>query len=195
MTTKQTDEENWMKTWKTLKRTPVLRLNKFFAVETHVVELPDGRVIEDWPWVITPDYANAVAVTDEGRFVVFRQVKYGIEGSSWAPVGGYLEPGEDPLAGAKRELLEETGYTADQWDFLGSYRVDANRGAGTAYFYLARGARRVTQRDADDLEEQVLHELSRAEIETALREGDFKVLAWMAIMAQALRRLDELNPA
>ena len=176
-----------MKTWKTLSRTPVLHTGKYLSVEYHTVELPDGRVIADWPWVITPDYVNVVAVTAEGRFLAFRQVKYGVEGTSLAAIGGYMEPGEDPLTAVQRELLEETGFTAPEWEYLGTYRVDANRGAGMANFYLARGAQRVTVRNADDLEEQELLELTRAEIELALRQGEFKVLAWAAIMALALQ--------
>ena len=176
-----------MKTWKTLSRTPILNTGKFLSVEYHTVELPDGRVITEWPWVITPDYVNVAAVTPEGRFLAFRQVKYGVEGTSLAAIGGYMEPGEDPLAAVRRELLEETGYTAPQWENLGAYRVDANRGSGMAHFFLARGAQRVAERDADDLEEQQLLELTRAEIELALSQGEFKVLAWAAIMALALQ--------
>ena len=177
-----------MQTWKTLSRTPILQLGKYLALENHVVELPDGRVITDWPWIITPDYVNVAALTPEGRFLVFRQVKYAVVGESLAPVGGYLEPGEDPLAAAQRELREETGYAADEWHSLGGYRVDANRGAGTGHFFLARGAVPVTARDADDLEEQVLLQLTRADVEAALAAGEFKVMAWMAIMALALLR-------
>ena len=176
-----------MKTWKTLSRTPILNTGKYLSVEFHTVELPDGRIINQWPWVITPDYVNVVAMTVEERFLVFRQVKYGVEGTSLAAVGGYMEPGEDPLAAVQRELLEETGCTAPEWESLGAYRVDANRGSGMAYFFLARGAQRAAARDADDLEEQELLELSRAEIELALRQGEFKVLAWAAIMALALQ--------
>ena len=119
----------------------------------------------------------------------FRQFKYAVEGVSLAPVGGYLEPGEDPLAGAQRELLEETGYQADEWIPLGQVAVDANRGAGIAYLYLARGARRVAEPDADDLEEQELLLLSRAEIEAALEEGQFRLLPWTAVVALALRHV------
>lgn len=175
-----------MKTWKTLSRTPVLHTGKFLSLEMHAVELPDGRVIEDWPWVITPDYVNVAAVTPEGTFLAFRQVKYGVEGTSLAAVGGYIEPGEDPLTAAQRELREETGYAAAQWEALGTYRVDANRGAGMAHFFLARQAQPVARRDADDLEEQELLLLTRAEIKLALDQGEFKVLAWAAIMALAL---------
>ena len=108
---------------------------------------------------------------------------------SLAAVGGYLEPGEEPLAAAQRELREETGYAAAEWECLGCYRVDANRGAGMGTFFLARGAQPVTERDADDLEEQHLLLLTRAEVEAGLRRGEFKVMAWMAIMALALHRV------
>ncbi len=126
-------------------------------------ELPDGRVIEQWPWIITPDFINVVAVTEAGEFLCFQQVKYAVEGEALATVGGYLEPGEEPLAAARRELLEETGYEASEWIELGQYRVDANRGAGTAHFFLALHARHVADRNADDLEEQHLLLLTRAE--------------------------------
>jgi len=179
-----------MQPWKTLSRRVVLDQGKFLTVESHTVELPDGRVIQDWPWVITPDYVIVVAVTRDGEFVCFRQTKYGVEGITLAPVGGYLEPGEEPLTTAQRELLEETGHEAPEWIDLGHYRVDGNRGAGIAYLFLARGARRVTSADADDLEEQDLLRLSRSELETAHAAGEFKLLPWAATVALALLHLD-----
>ncbi len=178
-----------MDTWITLSRETVLDRGKFLRVEDHTVQLPDGRVIEQWPWVISPDFINVVAVTEAGEFLCFRQVKYAVEGEALATVGGYLEPDEEPLAAAKRELLEETGYEAAEWIALGQYRVDANRGAGTAHFFLARGAHPVTARNADDLEEQHLLHLTRAELEAALDTHQFKALPWAASVALALRCL------
>ena len=179
-----------MKSWKTLSRRVILDYSKFLTVEEHTVELPDGEVIDGWPWVITPDFVNVVAVTDDDLFVCFRQTKYGIEGTSLAPVGGYLEPGEDPLEGARRELQEETGYQAEEWTALGSYRVDASRGAGIAHFFLARHAYRVSEPDSDDLEEQELLLLTRQEVQSALAAGDFAVLPWATIVSLALALME-----
>lgn len=178
-----------MQSWETLARRMILNHSKFLVVEEHTVELPNGRVIDDWPWIITPDYINVTAVTEEGLFLCFRQTKYAVDGVSLAVVGGYLEPGEDPLEAAKRELREETGYEASTWLALGRFPVDGNRGAGIAYPFLATGARRVTEIDADDLEEQELLLLSRTEIEAALDAGEFKSLPWAAAVALALRRV------
>jgi 8-oxo-dGTP pyrophosphatase MutT (NUDIX family) len=179
-----------MRPWQTLSRRTVLSYGRFLTLESHTVQLPDGQVISEWPWLITPDYVNVLARTEEGLFLCFRQIKYAISGPSLAPVGGYLEPGEEPLAGAQRELLEETGYTASDWIDLGHFGVDGNRGAGVAYLFLARVARRVAQPRSDDLEEQHLLHLTRHELEAAMAAGQFKLLSWTAVVALALLYLD-----
>jgi len=181
--------------WKTLSRRTVLHTGKFLTVEMHAVQLPDGRTIPDWPWLITPDYVIVVAQTVDGLFLLFRQTKYAAAGTTLAPVGGYLERGEDPQAAAQRELLEETGYTATEWIPLGAYACDANRGAGQAHLFLARQCAWSAKPQADDLEEQHLLRLTRAELQTALAEQQFKVLPWVAAVALGLSRIDTLNAA
>ena len=184
-----------MKTWTTLARRTVLDHDKFLTVEMHTIELPDGQVIENWPWLVMPDFVIVVPITDDGEVLCFRQTKYSVPGITLAPVGGYLEPGEVPLVAAKRELLEETGYRASDWISLGDYAVDGNRGAGTAYLFLARGVQRVTVPDADDLETQELLCLSREAVEQALYDGKFKVLAWAAAISLSLPHLMDADGA
>lgn len=179
-----------MQQWKTLSRKSVLQYGRYLTVEEHVVELPDGTRIEDWSWVDTPDFINAIVVDEAGLFLMFRQVKYAVEGTTLAPVGGYIEPGEDPLVAAKREVLEEIGYEADHWVDLGSYACDANRGAGTGYLFLATGARHVAQPNSDDLEEQELLHLTKNEVRQQLLKGAFKVMPWSAAVGLALLYLD-----
>lgn len=183
-----------MQAWKTLSRRTILSHSKFLTVEDHTIELHDGRVIPNWPWIITPDFVNVLPETVEGQFLCFRQTKYGLQGTSLAPVGGYMEPGEDPLVAAKRELLEETGFDAQDWVSLGSFVLDPNRGLAIGHLYLARGARFVTTPHADDLEEQQLLQMSRSELETALIAGEFKALAWTTNVALALQWLSRTGP-
>lgn len=180
---------NWappMQPWKTVKRETAFYHSKWLLVENHTIELPEGKTLTEWPWIITPDFINVIAVTEGGRFLLFRQTKYAVEGIVLAPVGGYLEPNEDPSVAARRELLEETGYEAPDWTPLGSYAVDGNHGVATAHFYLARNARKVKEPESDDLEEQELVELTREAMLQEVSKRNFKVMSWMAAAALAL---------
>jgi ADP-ribose pyrophosphatase len=179
--------------WKTLSRSLILNHSKYLQVENHTVELPNGRIISDWSWLVMPDYVNILVVTAEQQFLCFRQPKYGAGGITLALPGGIIEPGEAPLAAAQRELLEETGYEAAQWISLGEYAVDGNRGAGTGYLFLALEARWIAPITADDLEEQQLIYLSRTELEQALMTQQFKVLSWTTAVALGLLYLRRQN--
>jgi ADP-ribose pyrophosphatase len=179
-----------LRPWKTLSRRPILDLGRFLVVENHTIALPDGQIIPDWAWIVTPDFVNIVAITQEGLFVCFRQTKYSISGDSLAVVGGFIEPGEDPLIAAQRELVEETGYSASRWFSLGSYAVDGNRGNGNAHFFLAQDSQLTAPTIADDLEDQHLLLLTKSELRAALLAGEFKVLPWTSIVALALNFLE-----
>ena len=178
-----------MKPWNTLSRTTILDHSKWLRVESHSIELPDGRVISDWPWIVSPDYVNIAVLTEDGKFLCFRQTKYAVQGVALAPVGGYLEPGENPMDCARRELAEETGCEAIRWQNLGTYPADGNHGAGNAHLFLAAGARRTADVRSDDLEEQEIVLLSREDVIKALAAGEFKVLSWATVMAMALLAL------
>ena len=178
-----------LRVWETVSRKTILNYSKFLTVESHTVKLPDGEIIHDWAWLIIPSAAIVLAVTDDNKFLCFRQTKYALEGTSLAPVGGMLEPNETPLDAAKRELLEEMGYEASDWVNLGSHILDPNRGIATMHLFLALNAKRVAEPNSDDLEDQELLFLSRNEIENALQAGEFKILAWSAVVAMSLNHL------
>jgi ADP-ribose pyrophosphatase len=182
-----------LRAWETISRKTILRFSKFLTVESHAIKLPDGQIIPDWPWLIIPNAAIVLAVTEDKKFLCFRQTKYAVDGTSLAPVGGMLEPNETSLDAAKRELLEEVGYEAPDWIDLGSYILDPNRGIATMYLFLALNAKHVAKPNSDDLEDQVLLFLSRNEIKNALKKGEFKILAWSAVVAMALNYLNALE--
>jgi ADP-ribose pyrophosphatase len=177
--------------WKTLSRKTILDYSKFLTVEEHAVQLPDGRVIPDWPWVTIPDAVIILAQTIDGRFLAFRQTKYALQGVTLAPVGGMLEQGEAPLAAARRELREETGYEARQWISIGTYVTEPNRGVCTIHLYLARDAYPAADPCSDDLEDQELLLLDRQALQAALFRGEFQAVMWTADVAMALLYIDQ----
>jgi ADP-ribose pyrophosphatase len=66
----------------------------------------------------------------------------------WSLPGGRIELGEDPLLGAKRELIEESGYVSDHWELV-SAKMPTSKMDWTIYVYVARHCRKVQQMQLD----------------------------------------------
>ena len=92
-----------------------------------------------------------VPVTEDGRVVVERQYRYPVDAViTEIPAGKLDKAGEDPLEGAKRELREETGLTADKWTDLGLFVPAAAYCAETIRMYLAEDLHQGAQQLDDD---------------------------------------------
>jgi ADP-ribose pyrophosphatase len=78
------------------------------------VRLPDGGEATR-EYVVHPGAVMMIPLLDDGRLVLERQFRYPMGRVMTEFPAGKLDPGENPLACAKRELLEETGYTAREW--------------------------------------------------------------------------------
>jgi ADP-ribose pyrophosphatase len=174
--------------WKVVKTKQIVD-NPYTQVFMQSIELPDGRLIENWPIIQTLDYVNALVISDDNEAMILEGYKHGLGRSSWQVLGGYLEPDEEPLAAVKRELLEETGYASEHWKHLGSYVVDANRRVGEGHFFLARNARKVTEPSHDDLEYFDLRWVSLDTLKVALRDGRVGVLSYAINISLALNFL------
>ncbi len=172
--------------WETLGRELLLAAPPWFEVFRERVRLPSGRVLDDFYRIVLPDFALVVPLTPEGRVVMVRGYKHGLGRINLGPPAGQVEAGEEPLAAAQRELLEETGYASDDWTSLGRFVVDGNRQCGTMHLFVARGARRVRPPHDDEMEELRVELLSPDGLKEALRRGEVGNLAGAGGSALAL---------
>ena len=110
------------------------------VVKLHVdtVELPDGgtsiREIVDHPGGVA-----ILALDEENRVPVVRQYRYAFSRVMLEIPAGKREVGEEPFLTAQRELQEEVGATADEWQDLGTLIPSPGCYGETLYLYLARG--------------------------------------------------------
>jgi ADP-ribose pyrophosphatase len=107
-------------------------------VQRDVVRLPDGAEATR-EYIRHPGAAAIVALFDDGRVLLERQYRYAQRREFIEIPAGKLEPNEPHLDTAKRELLEETGYTAAHWRHLGVLHTAIAYTDEAIELYLARG--------------------------------------------------------
>ena len=89
----------------------------FLNMKRDKVSLPDGgEAVREY--LTHPGAVAVLAILDDGRVLLERQYRYPIAKACIEIPAGKLEIGEDPLLCAKRELEEETGYTATKWSYI-----------------------------------------------------------------------------
>jgi 8-oxo-dGTP pyrophosphatase MutT (NUDIX family) len=113
----------------------------------------DGRAVErEFVVIHAPDWVNVLALTPDGRLVLVRQFRYGINAFSLEIPGGVIEAGEAPLEAGLRELREETGYTGIGGRVLASLHPNPAIQDNQVHFVLVEEAalRRATDWDPDE---------------------------------------------
>lgn len=175
-----------LRPWTTVSRREVFAAPPWITVHADRVRLPDGRVVDPYYRVDHPPHVVVFARTRTGRVVMERQYRHGVGRVCYVLPAGHIDRGERPLACARRELREETGYTARRWRSVGAFDLSGNRGGGKAHLFAAEGARKVAEPDSDDLEETEIVLLSLDEVVDLVRRGEVPVLGSAAAIALAL---------
>jgi len=176
--------------WQTLNSRLLLDRSPWLRVLAEDVQLPDGRVVEAYLRLDTPDYIMVVPVDEGGRIGFIRSYKRGVDDIDLQPPAGMIEPGEDALASAQRELLEEMGCQADSWQGLGKYVIGGNMRGGWAHIFLATGCRQVAAPDSGDLEEQEVVWLSEPEAQALWAGGELAQMSSAAALGLAFAHLN-----
>lgn len=110
----------------------------FLKVWRDRIALPDGS--ETWrEFIRHPGAVAVLALTDDHRLVLERQYRYAAGREFLEIPAGKLDPDESPEACGKRELFEETGFTASEWVFLGTAHPCIGYSNEQIHYYLARG--------------------------------------------------------
>lgn len=175
--------------WTVLESHDVHVAEPWFRLSAERVLLPNGRIVAPYYRIAMPAYAVVVASTPDGRVVMERGYKHGPGREVLCLPAGLLHQAETPLEGARRELLEETGYASDEWQALGAYVAHGNYGCGRAHLFRATNVRPVAVPDSGDLEDYRIELATLEDIAAAIHRGEVELLSSVAALALATHPL------
>jgi ADP-ribose pyrophosphatase len=172
----------------------VVYQGKVFKVTSDKVKEPNG--ITATRDVIRHSGSVVILAVDESggepRVLLERQYRYAAQSYLWELPAGRIDPGESALAGAKRELIEETGYRAKKWKRVLHFYASPGFLDETMEIFLARGLTLgEAQPEADEVIECHLVPLTEAiEMIFSGKIHDGKAIAGVLWLAEAIRRGD-----
>jgi len=143
-----------------------------FNFEVSSLRLPN-KSEGDWECIRHPGGALAVPVMPDGKLILLRQYRFALQGRLLEFPAGTVEPHEDPAETIKREIEEETGYRANQWQKLGEFAVAPGYSDELIYAFLAQDLEKLEvppNRDTDEDMENVL--MTPQELEEAILDGE-----------------------
>lgn len=176
-----------MKPWRVLA-SEVLVDRPWLRVRQERIALPTGATIDEFHVVEAPTWVGVVALTAQGELVLVDQYRRGLGAVSRELPAGVIEPDETPLEAARRELLEETGYAAEEWIALSSVSPEPSRNTARAHLFVARGARRAAAQRLDADEVLAVHVAPVAEVLAELEGGGIQHGTHVGALLLAERR-------
>lgn len=173
-----------------------LHQNRIFRIERRSMKRvaePDRKpadffVIDSSSWV------NIVALTPDDELVLVEQWRHAVAHPTIEIPGGGIDYGEDPLEGAKRELIEETGYSSDDWIALGVIEPNPAIHSNRCFMFLAKNARKTAETHFDENELCRVSLKKFDEYEQMIARGEVThALVVVAIYYERLRRAGLLS--
>jgi ADP-ribose pyrophosphatase len=161
----------------------------YFALRSDRLRLPDGTIKDPYYVVERPDAAITFPLTSEGEVVLVRQYRPPLERMELGLPAGLVERGEKPESAARRELLEETGYSGGEWEPLGALASSPSLKDNWAYLFLARGVEEVAPPDPDEHELVELVKVSVDALHGLIQSGQIVSSSGVAAIMLALERL------
>ncbi len=151
------------------------------------MDMPDGRSI-DFEVVRHAPATAILAVDAEGRAIFVHQFRHALGKQIWEIPAGIVEEGEDPLTCAKRELREETGFSAAQWSSLGMMYTAAGFCDEIIHLFLAHELSAGTQ-DLDETEFLEPHAIPMDKVREMVASGEISDCKTIVSLYRALPHL------
>ncbi|MBS1601289.1 MAG: NUDIX hydrolase [Bacteroidetes bacterium] len=175
--------------WKTLSSKYLFK-DTWFTLRADTCETDDGKIISPYYVYEFPTWVIAVALTEDGRFILERQYRHALGVTDYELPGGCVDDTDASLEDAvRRELMEETGYGFETVEYLGKTSANPSTNDNWAHFFLATGGKLVQEQRLDHNEEIEVYLYTLDELRRLLAENGLVQSMHVTALFYALQRL------
>lgn len=174
-----------MKPWRQLS-SKLLVQDQWISLRADVCVLSNGSVIEPYYVLEEAEWVHVFAQADNGQLLIVRQYRYAANVVCMELPGGAVDVGETVLDAAKRELREETGYTASDWTYVGHCFANPARQTNRLHLFIARGLLKDGAKALDASEDIVESFATPSEVKGMMARGEFCQALHIASFYRAL---------
>ncbi|MEH1892194.1 MAG: NUDIX hydrolase [Nostoc sp.] len=176
-----------LKKWKTLKSKMVLD-NYWCQVRQDEVELPNGKIIDDYFVSIKPDVAMVLPITSSKKIIFVRQYRHAVgEFFLELPAGNFDPTKESAEVAAIRELTEETGYIPQEFRKIGTLYDKPSKDTNQIHLFLAENVSKVGEQQLDITEEIEVVFIPVESVLEKIVQGEITVAGTVAALLLALK--------
>ena len=155
-------------------------------------QTPNGKIIETMILEFGT-WATIVAITKQQEVILIKQYRHGAGRVIWEIPGGLVEPDESPLHAAQRELLEESGYSAETWIDVGAVSPNPDNHTNMIHTFLALGAEKVAAQNLDATEEIEVYPTPLGEVIRMARNGELLQAMHVSALFLALAQMGRIQ--
>jgi 8-oxo-dGTP pyrophosphatase MutT (NUDIX family) len=153
-------------------RSRIIDSYRIFNLREDLYRLPRNQREAPFYILESRDWVNVIPLTEAGEVVLIRQYRFGIEEECLEIPGGIVDEGFTPLAAGQKELLEETGYRAERWEYLGCVHPNPAFLNNRCHSFLARDVTKVADITLEESEEIEVQLVPFSEIKELIGKGE-----------------------
>ena len=160
-----------VKPWQCVRSHPSQSF-RVFSVRTDTIRSPRTGMDHDFYVIETGDWVNVIPLTKDHQVVMVKQYRHGSKQVTLEIPGGLVDPGDTPERAASRELLEETGYEAEELDQIGVANPNPAIFNNRCYTFIGQNVRKLRDPMPDQTEDIEVVLIPVADIPELIRKGE-----------------------